>query len=228
MDIVYVNRDGDNPELRYSLRTLKNVTHDNVWIFGGVPHWINTDAVYYRKRTQAGSAYRSVREHIAAACNTPQVSDPFLLWNDDFYAMDRVGDVPIMHRGSMDDMLEKFANLKTGWSKALIDTAHILSCYEVEDPVSYDLHVPLIVYKAEMRTALRIAGRAKSDAIHLRTIYGNIANLGGFEIEDPKLMKRSGPFPTGPWLSSGDDTFRSTVEPVLRYLFPEPSIYEKG
>ncbi len=40
-------------------------------------------------------------------------------------------------------------------------------------------------------------------------------------------MKKSGPFPEGAWLSSGDDTFRSTVEPVLRYLFPDKSHYEK-
>jgi hypothetical protein len=41
------------------------------------------------------------------------------------------------------------------------------------------------------------------------------------------MLRRSDPFPAGAWLSSSDDTFRSTVEPVLRYLFADKSPYEK-
>lgn len=227
-DVVYVNKDGENPELRYSLRTLKNVKHGNVWIFGGCPSWVNQETVRYVGRMQKGSPYASTRAHIAAACNTPEVSDPFLLWDDDFYAMEWVGDVPIMHRGSLADMVDRFATLKTAWAKGLRETAALLATVDgVTDPVSYDLHVPLIVYKTQMLKALRLAEKVRTDAVHLKTIYGNIDPIGGVATPDPKLMRKSDPFPRGPWLSSGDDTFRSAVEPVLRYLFPDPSIYEK-
>lgn len=226
MDVVYLNKDGENPELRYSLRTLENVMHDRVWIFGGCPQWVATDMVEHRPRVQNTSPYVSTRAHLAAACNTPAVSDPFMLWNDDFYAMQWVGDVPVMHRGSLAAMAERFANTKTLWAKGLRETVAMLTHFE--DPLSYDLHVPLIVYKSAMRDALRLADKARCHAIHVRTLYGNICSLDGIEVEDPKLMRRSDPFPRGPWLSSGDDTFRSTVEPVLRYLFPDPCIYEKG
>jgi len=94
--------------------------------------------------------------------------------------------------------------------------------------MSYDLHVPLIIHKTEMREALRMANDVTVDAVHLRTLYGTLAGLGGVEHCDPKLMRRSDPFPQGAWLSSSDTTFRSTVEPVLRYLFPDKSPYEKG
>ena len=41
MDLVYVVRDGANPELRYSLRSVAvNLPHDRVWIVGHVPAWI--------------------------------------------------------------------------------------------------------------------------------------------------------------------------------------------
>jgi hypothetical protein len=228
MDVVYVNRDGDNPELRYSLRTLANVEHDRVWIFGGAPTWINQDVVTFRKRMQGGTPYSSTRGHIQAACSTTEVSDPFVLWNDDFFAMHHVGEVPIYHRGPMEPLLEKYATMKTPWGKGLRETAAAMEKRGLlAGALSYDVHLPLIVHKAEMREALRLAKGIHTDAIHLRTLYGALAGFGGVEHHDPKLMRRSDPFPRGAWLSSSDDTFRSTVEPVLRYLFPDKSPYEK-
>lgn len=227
MDVVYVNRDGENPELRYSLRTLRNVDHDEVWIFGGAPVWIS-DMINHVRRAQKGSAYASTRAHIAAACDDPEVSDPFMLWNDDFYAMQPVGSIPVYHRGPLAEMLEQFASTKTPWGKGLRETASLIKKrHEVLWMASYDTHLPLIIHKVEMLEALRWAREARTDAVHLRTLYGTIMNFGGVEHPDPKIMRRSDPFPRGAWLSSGDDTFRSTVEPVLRYLFPDASPYEK-
>ena len=226
MDVVYVNRDGENPELRYSLRTLVNVDHDRVWVFGGAPAWLEN--VEHRRRTQGGSPYSSTRAHIAAACNTPEVSDPFLLWNDDFYAIHHVGAVPVYHRGPLDRVLEEHATLKTPWAKGLRATAALIETWGLTDVKSYDVHLPLVVHKTPMREALRCTGQVHVDTVHLRTLYGAIANIGGVEHHDPKLMRRNDPFPCGAWLSSGDGTFRGAVEPVLRYLFPDKSPYEKG
>lgn len=227
MDVVYVNREGENPELRYSLRTLRNVDHDKVWIFGGAPVWINPDTVEHRRRIQSGSPYASTRAHIAAACNTPEVSDPFMLWNDDFFAMQPVGTIPVYSRGPLSAMLERFATTKTLWAKGLRETAFLMEERGVlEGALSYDTHLPLIVHKYEMLAALRWAKKARTDAVHLRTLYG-VWITNSTEHPDPKIVRRSDPFPRGAWLSSGDDTFRSTAEPVLRYLFPDSSPYER-
>ena len=78
-----------------------------------------------------------------------------------------------------------------------------------------------------MREALRLSKKVYADAIHLRTLYGVVGDIGGVERADPKMLRRSDPFPRGAWLSSSDAVFRSTVEPVLRYLFPDKSVYEK-
>lgn len=229
MDVVYVCKDGDNPELRYSLRTLMNVDHGRIWVFGGSPSWLDHDALEYRKRVQSGSPYSSTRGHIGAACNTPEVSNPFMLWNDDFYAMHPVGSMPVYHRGSMEQTLEEFATLKTLWGKGLRGTAALMEKRGMlAGAMSYDLHIPLVIYKAEMREALRLARHVSADAVHVRTLYGALSGIGGIEHHDPKLLRRNDPFPGGDWLSSQDNTFRSTVEPVLRYLFPDKSPYEKG
>ena len=230
MDIVYVCRDGANPELLYSLRTLVNVPHDRVWVFGGAPSWLNTDTVEFKKRMQGGTPYSSTRGHIQAACSTSQVSDPFMLWNDDFFAMHHVGEMPIYHRGPLDALLVTNSALKTPWVKGMRDTAAAMERRGMlVGAMSYDVHLPLIVHKTQMLEALRWAKNVHTDAVHVRTLYGALAfnPLDGVEHPDPKMQRRSDPFPAGPWLSSSDHTFRSTVEPVLRYLFPNPSPYEK-
>lgn len=227
MDVVYPNRDGENLELRYSLRSLVNVEHDRVWVFGGAPAWLNLETVTHQKRMQGGSPYASTRGHIAAACNTPEVSDPFMLWNDDFYAMHYLAEMPVYHRGSLEALLDEHAKSKTPWAKGLRETAVLLGDAMETTVRSYDLHVPLVIRKTEMLEALRWAKKARIDAIHLRTLYGVVADLDGVELQDPKMMRRTDPFPRGPWLSSSNDTFRSAVEPVLRYLFPDKSPYEK-
>lgn len=227
MDVVYVNRDGENPELRYSLRSLKNVDHGTVWVFGGAPVWLNQDRVAFRGRAQERTSYSSTRAHLKAACLSPNVSDPFQLWNDDFFAMHPLGAVPLYHRGTLDAALEKFASVKTPWAKSLRETAQLIENAGVEEPMFYDVHLPLVVHKAEMLAALGWAKEARADAVHVRTLYGNLVGESGTLHIDPKMMNRRDPFPTGAWLSSGDNTFRYAIEPVLRYVFPDASPYEK-
>jgi len=228
MDAVYVCRDGENPELRYSLRTLPNVDHARVWVFGGAPTWLNTGTVTHHKRRQDNTPARSSRGHITAACKTPEVSDPFMLWNDDFYAMREIGTVGTYHRGLLVDHVEKMKAHRTPWAKGLKQTAALLDRLGMlEGALSYSIHMPLIVHKAEMLEAIELANKESAQHFHLRTLYGVMTDLGGEEWVDPKMLRRMDPFPRGPWLSSSPDSFRRSVEPVLRYLFPDASIYEK-
>ena len=226
MDIVYVCRDGENPELRYSLRSLKNVHHDKVWIFGGAPHWVNEDTVRVVRRPQKGSAYLSTRDHIRAACMHPDVSDPFQLWNDDFYAMRHISELLMYHRGPLSVAVENFGHSRLPWSRGLLETARMIHKANLDNPKFYDLHIPIVVRKWPMLSALGWAKDASVDAVHVRTLYGNLIGAEGVPHHDVKMLRRTDPFPDGPWLSSGDNTFRPTVEPVLRYTFPDPIKYE--
>lgn len=228
MDVVYVNKNGENPELRYSLRSLSNVAHDKVFVIGGAPSWLNSDHAVHLPRAQKATSYSSTRALIKAACVSPEVSDPFQLWNDDFYAMRWIGELPIYHRGSVEAAIEKFATTKTPWAKGLRETARLLEMAGVEEPMFYDTHIPLVVDKSRMLAALGWSDSSREDAVHVRTLYGNLWDgIGGVYHEDPKMLSKIGPFPEGSWLSSGDNTYRNVIEPVLRYHFPNPSIYEK-
>jgi hypothetical protein len=90
----------------------------------------------------------------------------------------------------------------------------------------YEVHVPLVIHKAAMLEALTVARSLPTRAPHKRTIYGNLAGLGGHEVPDPKVSRQNSNRPAGPWMSSDDTGFRPLVLPILTTLFPNPCRYE--
>ena len=91
-DVVYLCRSGENEELRYSLRSLKNVPHGQVWIFGGAPSWISDRVNFvgvpqtdFNFRDAWKTKFENTRRNLYTATQQPEVSEHFLLMNDDFY-----------------------------------------------------------------------------------------------------------------------------------------------
>ena len=91
-DIVIPCRPGANEELRYALRSLKNLPHRDVWIIGGIPDWVRDVRFYEYPRST--TKYETTAQHMVTACRHPEISDPFVLMNDDFYIMKPMKTVP--------------------------------------------------------------------------------------------------------------------------------------
>jgi hypothetical protein len=234
VDVVYLCRAGENEELRYSLRSLANLPHERVWIFGGKPEWVT--GVELVPTDQRGAKYKVTTRAMRAACEHPDVSDPFILFNDDFYVARPVSEVPVLHRGLVADVLADYRRRWHGlsaYSRGMMQTAELLESLGFAAPLSYELHLPLPVHKRAMIEALDVGAAAGIAVLHKRTLYGNLARLGGERLTDVKIttprdgrivarhVARAG----SAWLSSGDTTFRE-LEPFLRHRFPAPSPHE--
>ena len=233
MDAVYMVRPGPVEELRYSLRSLAaHVEHDRVFIFGSAPSWVakgpGGGKVTLVAREKKSTKYATTTGHLRAMCKHAGVSDPFVLWMDDVYAVRPVGPMPALHLGDLDRRLERYVNLRSTWATGMRATARMLhDLYPDRALLSYETHAPLIVHKAAMLEALALADQLGVPAPHKRTIYGNVAELGGIELaQDPKWVTQAASPPKGSWLSSDDASFRSLTKPVLRWLFPDPCAYE--
>lgn len=228
MDAVYVCRSGQNFELRFSLRSLfAHVPVDTVHIIGGWPPWVDQTAVRTHLRPTARTKYATTTAHLRYACEHPAISDPFMLWNDDFYALAPVAGPPLAHRGELALMLERFRGTSGHWADGLRATAAaLIPLLPGQRLYSYELHVPLLVHKAAMLNALDVCATIRTTAPHKRTVYGNLAQLGGEPLRDPKVTRHSATSSSSVWLSSDDVGFSSGVAPRLRALFPEPSPYE--
>jgi hypothetical protein len=231
MDIVYLVRPGDqNEELRYSLRTLQHIPHDNVFMAGYRPTWVSqavTPIAVYRHWDK----YKSSTQNMEAACRSPFVSDPFILFNDDFFLLRRMEEVPTLHRGTVSDVLADYQNRYADngpYVKGMERTQQLLRDRGFPEPISYELHFPLIVHKEPMLEAVTIGSRIR--AFHKRTYYGNIAQIGGTHSEDFKI-RSSDPmdrFLSLPLVSTSDSLFCShPIGSYIRNQYSDRSLYEK-
>jgi len=224
MDVVYIVRPGDNnEELRYSLRSLVNVPHDRVWIAGHKPNWVT--GVEHIPTEQNSRKWWNARRNLTAAVDHPDMPDQFVLFNDDFFVLDPMDSIPVLHRGPVASTI-KYLNMAVGpsaYMRGLVATSQMLTTWGIPDPLCYSLHVPLPIVKDGMRAVLQ-ASEGRKDRLHLRTLYGNLMAIGGEEIADCKINRRN-PTPTGPFLSTSDATF-AEAQMALYERFPDPSPYE--
>lgn len=221
MDVAYVCRAGENEELRYSLRSLVNLPHDNVSVYGGAPPWYTGRHVDVEQRGgKLANAYRALRE----ATHDDALSDPFLLMNDDFFAV-RKTKVPYLHRGDLAEVLAWYREQcpSSYYTRGMAKTAALLARLGVKEPISYELHVPIVVHKRAMRDALEHC--AHDPSLHIRSVYGNLSRLEGKKVDDVKVYSRDDVLPRGPWLSTEDATF-DYISVILRWLFPDRSEWE--
>lgn len=223
-DLVYLLRDGENEELRFSLRSVAaNLPHRDVWLVGGGPGWpVGVGRIRVRQR---GSKYENVMANLRAALSSPDVSDPFVLMCDDFFVVRPIDSVPVLHCGRLADRVAR-ADASAKYQTTLTETLRLLRRLGHVDPLCYDLHVPMTVDKAGMSKALDAsAGRR----VLWQTVYGNVAGVGGSLAENVKVPVRrtTGALPVGPFWSTNDNSFASTeVGRRLRRAFVEPCRYE--
>lgn len=230
MDLVYLCRAGENEELRYSLRSVAaNLPHDRVWIFGEPPAWVTGCEVVLID--QSASKFDNCEASLRAVLDHPEVSDPFVLMNDDFFVMREVWGIEPLSLGTVTAVLEQYAGrgIKgSNYLERMARTRATLRLLGFDEPMSYEAHVPMLFEKSKLRTILDEFGAASGVVgAHYRTLYGNLYCIGGRVIEDVKVYDYDKPVPQGDFASSLDTKFYA-IYPVLRYLFPDAGPYELG
>ena len=223
MDVVYIVRPGDyNEELRYSLRSLSNITHDAVWMAGYRPFWVS--GVGHIPTVQYLDKHANSTANVRAACEHAGVSDPFILFNDDFFVTRPVGQVPAWHRGSVAEFI-RGSRMAGAYRSGAAATAELLTTLGHPDPNSYELHTPLIVDKQTMLRALDLGRGVRT--LHKRTLYANLAGLGGHRHDDVKVDGDALPDKSWPFWSTSDMAFtHGRAGQLIRGLFGESSPYE--
>lgn len=229
MDYVYVCREGENEELRYSLRSLeKNMPNGNVWLVGGKPDWYNGN---YIPVEQTRKSYSNVREQLRIACNNKNISDDFVLMNDDFYVINSVTKIPTWFTGTITDRIRKLQQIQSqnsGYIRMLIVTNNVLRRMNVADPLDYELHIPMQMNKEKLLPLL------ESSALW-RSAYGNVNNVGGSKHSDIKIHsnelledreKNLIDISSEPFISASDYNFDFLKDAILGDMFQDPSSYE--
>ncbi len=227
IDIVYfVKESSDNEELRYSLRSVeKNFPHRKVWIYGGCPNGIMPDRLI--KISQTGNTkWDKVRNMFRQVCLNNEISEDFVLFNDDFFVMKPLKNLEVMFRCPLYEHIVKlemkFQNKPNEYSTELRKATKALGDLGMTVN-SYELHVPMLFNRHKL---LEILGAFPG--LHCtRTLYGNFHEIGGKQHDDVKVFEVGQSFDRDSiFLSTEDSTFPGEVGEFIRSKFKERSRFE--
>lgn len=229
MDFVYVCKQGENEELRYSIRSvLASFPDAAIWVVGGKPSWYSGNFIAVRRNP---SVYDTVNKNLEALVTCPDISEEFVLMNDDFFITQKIDSIDMYHAGKMSDMIDRIETMCTTYNmdrfylnKVQRTSNFIKKRYKIDDPINYELHMPMVMEKAKLKPLLGLPSL-------WRSTYGNLYDVGGTQSGDVKVYG-SGNYKSFDYLntpfryaSSNDDSFES-MKPWLHDLFPNPSKHE--
>jgi hypothetical protein len=233
MDIVYIVKEAEkNEALRYSLRSLKNIEHDDVYIIGYKPSWVK-NVIHIERQQRLHTKYQNVTRNIYLASQTESISDDFVYMDDDYYIMREIDEIYPQHRGDIDSMIKFNEDQGTKiYVKGYTDTRDRLRELGIEYPKSYELHIPIVYNKKKLRDVLELNDNYAVNAkiFHIRSFYSNYYNVGGQHMNDVKVhwpsQDRLNWMLGKRYLSSSGDKPQGFLLKYLKELFPDKSQYE--
>lgn len=228
MDCVYICRPGDNEELRYSIRSVvKNFPHSKVWLVGHKPDWYTGD---FLEVEDVSRKFDNISNCYKAIIDCDEISDEFVLMNDDFFVVRKVDSFEPMYGGLLEDRVNEYQELSpiSMYTRLLKQTLVSIKRGGILVPLDYEMHVPMAFKKAELSYVIDMAAMPRS-------AYGNFYNIGGVQIKDVKvyrssrLSSRSFDFEDSdfPYVSTDDSSFGLVYDKILKDMFSEPSSYEE-
>jgi hypothetical protein len=226
VDLVWICRTGSNEELRYSIRSAtQNLPHRNVWVVGGKPDWYRGPWVHINQN--AGYKYDNAKKNLRAIIASEQISDSFVLMNDDFFVLKPTEPQPY-YSGTLQERLERNKRLSpnANYTQKIKDTIDGLEALGYTEPLDYSIHIPMVLDKEGLEQAL--------DFPLIRAAYGNLRQVGGKQRSDVKIYSGSlyngmsyKPTVDSDFISTDDGSFATVRSKILAPLFPKPTIFEK-
>lgn len=226
LDIVYCVKDSFyNEELRYSLRSLCNLPHAKVWIYGIGPNWL-TNVEKQHPCQNKNNKWLNARFMLDEICKNDSITENFIWFNDDFFVMKPTEEIYDWYDRTLEDRAGDFSKKSVGflYPERLKKTAAALR-NDGFTTDNFELHLPIIFN----RERLLELSKQYPDLGAIRSIYKNINAKDKVQRNDVKIYDRQNyPNIKIDFLSTTDDSFRvGKVGRYIRNIFDKPCEYEK-
>lgn len=231
LDIVYcVSSAPQNEELRFSLRSLENIPHRKVWVYGGCPEWLDKRRVKCVPLEQKErNKWNNVSKLLEQIAKNEKITENFIWFNDDFFVLKKIESLDYYKDRTLIERIYDFA--KMGWwqlngpyqrklkeaSRALKMVKLPTNNYELHIPIVYNRHKFLELYKRYPNVGAK------------RSLYCNTFGIKGVQRKDIKIYDNEN-VPEKDWdfVSTTNDSFeKGKVGEYLRKKFNKKSKYEK-
>ncbi len=156
LDIVYplINSVQDNIEFKYSLRSLANYPHWNVYIIGYLPPRVNKTKVKHIDYNMYSPYWHIITSNkLYQASMVSTISDDFIFMNDDIYIIKEVKDIPYYKVWSLEDHLNYFKqkNIMNSYTREILE---MYNRYPKWD--SFEAHTPIKYNKAKIQMFVNV------------------------------------------------------------------------
>lgn len=247
-DLVYIVKASEyNPDLQMSLRSVaKFCDYRNIWIIGYKPTWVKNTNHIATKQNQ--DKWKNSITNYLAACNCPEISENFILMNDDFFALKPIRNWRTSLNvclGTLEEEVEKNKNdiKKSRWKYGFDYALDILNTLNCKNTYNYEAHLPIIINKQNFLNMMNLPlireFMTTKKVLHKRSIYKNL--YPEYSTAKPKIISDvkitiekdlDDSWLQGEWLSVFDNTVSNHKQfPVLNNflytLFPSKCKYEK-
>lgn len=230
MDVVYILKNTKhNEELRYSLRSLKNIKGVGKVVFAG-GHPVDFRCDYHIPVLQdSTNKYNNTKKIVETICHDDRLSDEILLMNDDFFVMKEIKlkDYKNIFNCTLAEQIVAIErnnkNTISRYTNKLRNAYILLGVLGIADPLNFETHTPFKIN--------RKYGKAVTDLhfnIPFRTLYESIMRDPKQKHEDNKIATLDG-IPKGDEiiLSTTDESFRNgAIGKYIREMFKRKSKYE--
>lgn len=184
IDAVYILGTGstwNNNEIRFSLRSIdNNLAHDKVFIVGHLPHFI-TNVSHIKADDIYDSPLKNTLHKLKIACKDKQISDNFILLNDDFFILKKIAEVKPYYKCTLKQSLKAHKSKHGYYYQAIKDTIDF-----TKGNKDWSLHYPFIFNKKKLLKTIELIEKQDKNLL-LRTVYANMHNIKGTQKYDVKI-----------------------------------------
>lgn len=221
------SQSGDN-ELRFCLRAIERLLkgYRNIYIVGHLPRWCTN--VVHVKHNEYHPKANNIHDKIAAACNHPDITDDFILFNDDYFLVQAV-DAPIYPYYYSDSALDEVMQRPKAdpYRRLVVDTYS-----EINTARYYDIHCPIVINKEAFLS--QPYNRKYEGGILVKTSYcAHFQPINSIKRADPILRDKHTIEEiraielTTDLISIHDTAINPDLIEWIETKYPYPSSYEK-
>jgi len=182
VNFVYICKDGDNEELRYSIRSIvKNCNVENIWVVGGKPSWYFGNYIEVRQNL---SKYKNAHNNFKHICESSEIPEDFIFMNDDFFVTKQTENITNYFDRTLLNKIERYENIlgRNSYINRMKTTQQKLLSMQIDTPLNYEIHVPMLINKNNFKKIVGI-----NHNLLYRSMYGNVYGIKGDEMEDVKV-----------------------------------------
>lgn len=237
IDLVYILGTGShwqNNEIRYSLRSVeKNVSGiRKIFIIGERPSFINDEVIHIPYKDVYTNKARNIMAKILRACNDTRITKNFMLWNDDYFAMQPFSAIDYPYYFKCD--LHHSVRINKGEYKLHCEETLKVLIANGLNVKNFDCHYPIIYDKFKAKKMIEKFDWNTKHGYVFRSMYCNYWNIEGeFRLDCktntslpgphiPKIVEGEGKH----FLSIGDGALNMAMRSYLMNRFSWKSKFE--